>query len=92
MVKRKEQLLALESDLSEDGSQVHPSLAGWPWTNPNCWDPPFFSPNTKIIFSLLIVLKVGDSIHKTHCLVKYKKKSIIIIIIIIIYEVIFVIS
>lgn len=88
MVKRKG-LLAVESDLSEDGSQVHPSLGGWPWENTDSWKPPFFwgwgwgVQNVKIIFSLQIVLKIGDSTHKTRHLVKYQGRSIIIIIILI---------
>lgn len=39
--------------------------------------------NIKIIFSLRIVLKIGDSIHKTQRLVKYQEKSNTIIIIVI---------
>lgn len=41
MVKRKEWLLAAESDGSEEESQVHPPRGGWPWENTNSWEPPF---------------------------------------------------
>lgn len=85
VVKRKE-LLAVESDLSVDGSQVRPSLGGWPWENTDFWKPPFLGGVWSAKYKnniLRIVLKIGDIIHKTECLVKYQEKSIIIIIIII---------
>lgn len=63
--KSKESPLAVEADTSEDGTQVHLSLGGWPWESTNSWELPLFVlAKHKIVLSLRTDLRIRNNIHK----------------------------